>query len=304
MPAFDSEAWWKFVKSLFSRVLGFGLRAIKAVPPSTRKGGVVTSPSTCKYAVVPNSFWGARGHSVDVMAVIELHRERTRQAATSGAAVAPATHNGRPFGQQPARLRRCDMCPPGHPAVMCVRQLGSQWLCMRPPADAGPLASCHRNFHLPIDVGYLDVEIPSGAQSDLTMEEIMAADQLLHHRKACEDEEEEEKKEQEGRRPMFEGVPQAVLRLLADLGFTGAKLTVTAEEMKAAWVNAADVEYLSDVDDTYDSTLVLLARARDALAMKRVRPCAFKVFNSCGLLVQTGRTRESGNRQYTYTLTR
>jgi hypothetical protein len=130
MPAFNSTAWWKFVRMLLRRVFGFGLRAPDA---------------TGLRAIVANSFWG--DHNVDVGAVIRQHREQTR-VARGEPEKAVTSHQGRAFGQLPVRVRHCDLCPPGSPAVDCVRQFGTQWLCMELPPGAAPLASCHRNYQV------------------------------------------------------------------------------------------------------------------------------------------------------------
>ena len=166
MPVFDSDSWWKFVKCLLRRVLGFGLRV-------NRKDN---DPQ--KYSLVANSFW--EKHKVDVMAVVKQHREQTRGVRNDRRRT--TTHNGRPFGQYQARMRRCDMCPPGSSAVYCVRQFGSQWLCMKP--GSGTLTQCHPDFHTPIDVGYLDLDLPSSPETQMNIEEILAtrsAPLLLYH---------------------------------------------------------------------------------------------------------------------------
>jgi hypothetical protein len=80
MPAFDSEAWWKFVRKLLRRVFGFGLRAPDAAGLR---------------AIVANSFWG--DHKVDVGAVIRQHREQTR-VARGELEKAATSHQGRAFG--------------------------------------------------------------------------------------------------------------------------------------------------------------------------------------------------------------
>jgi hypothetical protein len=174
MPVFDSDSWWKFVKSFFRLNFGFGLRM-------ERQSADGSDGTTIMRTIVANSFYAR--HNVDVLAVIANHREQT---LIEREPVAPSstTHNGRKFGQYPVTMRNCDLCPPGGAPVPCVRQFGSQWRCThaaknilhlldtavstqdRVSSDATRAwtrrfgRKCHRDYNNQIDVGYLDEEPP------------------------------------------------------------------------------------------------------------------------------------------------
>jgi hypothetical protein len=281
MPVFNSQAWWKFVKSFLRLGFGFGLRV---------------DPSTGMRDVVANSFYGK--HNVDVLAVIAQHREQTR--VPPGQMEHPTTtHNGRKFGQYPAMLRHCDMCLPGGPQVQCVRQFGAQWLCM----------AC-RDYRTAIDVGYLDVEPPpNNPESVMTVEEIFANDLALHSTAVDQEEEEVDRKHAGGgeqehiMRLVLSDLPPVVLRLLHDLGFVAPRFTVTSVEMRFAWENAVGMEYLARIDQKYGSELAGMARRGDL--MKSMRPVVFKIALQCGLRVVTGRCsqyQKGEARLSTYTL--
>jgi hypothetical protein len=144
MPVFNSDSWWTFVKSLLRLGFGFGLRM---------------DPQSGIRTVIANSFYAK--HNVDVLAIIETHREQTKRKEGESIEKPTTMHNGRKFGQYPATIRHCDLCPPG-PPVLCVRQFGSQWLCMRGSSTSGGRLGhkCHRDCHSQIDMGYLDEEPP------------------------------------------------------------------------------------------------------------------------------------------------
>jgi hypothetical protein len=116
MPVFNSDGWWIFVKSFLRLCFGFGLRTV------SNENGHTGMPT-----IMADSFYAK--HNVDVLAVIANRRKQVRIPLVLRKQPT-ATHNGRKFGQYPATVRNCDMCLPGSPPVLCVRQFGAQWLCM------------------------------------------------------------------------------------------------------------------------------------------------------------------------------
>ena len=101
---------------------------------------------------------------------------------------------------------------------------------------------------------------------------------------------------------MFEGLDPLVLRLLSDLGLSGTTTKVTAEEMKIAWKNGKDLEYLLQIDAKYATQLAVLGR--DGGAMKAVRKWSKSVVIECGLDTYRTRPRASIGRVSVFVLKR
>jgi hypothetical protein len=173
MPVFNSDAWWVFVKNFLRLGFGFGLRTV----PANKNNGTVMR------AIVANSFYA--NHKVDVLAVIANRREQVRVPLVLRQQPS-STYNGRKFGQYPATVRNCDRCHPGSPPVLCVRQFGTQWLCVdREPGEGGLDLDtpCHRDYRNPISVGYLDVDPPPSSSRSL-----MPVDELKEEKEEKESE--------------------------------------------------------------------------------------------------------------------
>jgi hypothetical protein len=283
MPVFNSDDWWIFVKSLLRLGFGFGLRM-------DQQSGIRT--------VVANSFYAK--HNVDVLAVIANHRKQTRTEQTGGSIEQPTTiYNARKFGQYPATMRNCDLCPPG-PAVLCVRQFGSQWRCMHGSARGlKPHTPRHRDYHNPIDMGYLDVDPPpSNLRSTMTLEELCEHDSfdntmLIEDVKQGEEEEEQEEEHQQVHINLKK-LPASHRQLIADLGFVPGVYEVTAQEMKKAWISAVEVKYLK--------SLQLSHCANDGKHMRSVRKIAHKLLANSKLQMQTRGGRVTGKRVNTFVI--
>ena len=77
-------------------------------------------------------------------------------------------------------------------------------------------------------------------------------------------------------------------------------LHVTADEMRTSWENAAEVDYLAQIDAKYQIQLAILSR--DGKSMKVVRNAMVCVVRKSGLCVVTGRPQIAAMRMYTYEL--
>jgi hypothetical protein len=157
MPEFGTSDWWKFVGGYMRDTYGFGVEK----SPNGRPG----------HRLVANGFWKA--HGIDVVQVGISHRNRQyKQDWTKDpedGAMNAITHNGRPYGTLPPKVCKCFKCPTGRPPTMCVRQNGSEWVCMHPDAADDVAATCHRDHYMAIDTDYLDVHVCADVQARKSM---------------------------------------------------------------------------------------------------------------------------------------
>jgi hypothetical protein len=208
-------------------------------------------------------------------------------------------HNNRPFGVIGPHMRKCDQCPSTRAESMCVRQHGNQWLCMHGNPNHGHAARSHRDYHTPIDVGYLDVEIPNSDREDaIRLEEILP--------------ERLEYKEVENGVPpttttttttvtqVLSSLPEMYRNLLQDLGFIPGVLQVTGLQMQTAWESMTETEYLVMLDK--QSGCVFSDYAAIGANMRLVRIMLKQVLQPTSLVIQSHRCGTRAARNYMYTL--
>jgi hypothetical protein len=245
--------------------------------------------------VIANSFYAK--HNVDVLAIIETHRKQTKRTEEESIQKPTTMYNGRKFGQYPATIRHCDLCPPG-PPVLCVRQFGSQWLCKQGSAHGvTPYTPRHRDYRNPIDMGYLDVDPPqSNPRSTMTFKELMVHDSFDNILFDIEDltQEQEEQRKQEQVDVNLAKLPTSLRQLLVDLGFVPGVYEVTAQEMQKAWESATEVGYLDSLQLSY--------YANNSEKLKTVRMEALKLLHSYSLDLLTKQKRFKGNKINMYLL--
>jgi uncharacterized protein (DUF433 family) len=294
MPFFNSDNWWVFVKSFLRVCFGFGLRTVP-VNKKTNGTGIRT--------IVANSFYAK--HNVDVLAVIANHRQQTYKPPLEPPT---ATHNGRKFGQYPAMMRNCDMCLPGGPPVLCVRQFGTQWRCMYSSAPGvKPHTPRHRDFHNQIDMGYLDVEPPpSNSKSLMTLQELCEHDSVANTNTMLIDDRKEEENEPEQRQQQeieedrtrvdenWARLPTHYRQLLVHLGFAFGVYKVTGQEMQEAWETATEVGYLD--------LLQLPYCANNSAKLKTVRVQVLQLVHDYNLNLETKRVWTHGKNVNVYIL--
>jgi hypothetical protein len=186
---------------------------------------------------------------------------------------------------------------------MCVRQFGTEWRCME-SRQLG-VGSCHRDYKVQVDSGYLDVEYPSNVDSAATVEEIMENDRLESRERYSQHEENNGAGVETQSHPVLERVPPLVMQLLVDLGFTEVEVSVTGQKMKRAWTTATEVDYLAKIDLAHGSQLAPLSRDGEAIIRVRAQT-EERVLRTCGLCIASTRdARVPGQfRGRTYTLKR
>jgi hypothetical protein len=221
--------------------------------------------------LVTSGFW--HEYDIDVAKVGMVHRTRKHQDGH-------IVHNGRPFGVLPPLLRKCDLCPSNRPATLCVRQCGTQWLCMEPDPADGAFARCHQGYTTPIDVGYLDMDVPNNHRDDaMVIEEVEG-----EHK-------EETTEEQHTVLDVLKRLPVTHTRLLADLGFVPGVYEVTTEQMQAAW-EGVDTDNLDSLDETYGCAL--RRSVSRGHCMKTVRSQMARVMEGCNIRIDAIRKRLQG----------
>jgi hypothetical protein len=263
MPSVGTSKWWKFVSSFMGTYLGFG------VVKQRQKGKSTT------HQLVANSFW--KKHEIDVVQLALSHRLCAQDVLKEDV---PLTYNGRPYGVLKEALRKCCMCPPSRPETPCVRQNGTQWLCSSADLTLDVANKCHRNYHLAIDTGYLDVDVPNDERKDaMVIEEI--------------NDEEQERLEIDNKLAAL--LPEH-RQLLTDLGFVPGVYEVTTSQMEEAWTNVVDVTYLKSLD--------LSHCANNSKKLKTVRRAATKSLDLYGLSISMQQKRSRGKMMCTYVLSR
>jgi hypothetical protein len=272
VPVFGGKDWWRYVRCFMRETIGVGV-------VQTQKG--VQGPHT--HRLVTSTVY--KKHDIDLIQV--ARGSRTRAAGTIDG---PVLHNGRPFGLMSPKVRKCDQCPTNRPATMCVRQYGTQWLCMATDPRDGYSARCHRNYHTPIDVGYLDREVPNSDRDDaIQIEEIVEQGQ------------EERETHSQRRAAVLDTaarLPPTHKKLIRDLGFVDAVCEVTAEKMQCAWEDATDVEYLKVLDKNDNSKLYTCAKNGDK--MKQVRRMVKCILHVVDLRLVRTRRSVAGVRGFVY----
>jgi hypothetical protein len=118
-------------------------------------------------------------------------------------------------------------------------------LCSYPDPSLGVASLCHRNYHTPIDTGFLDEEIPDDERKDAMMIEEIKDD-------AQEEDNKEENQQEEQRLQALQNnwasLPATHRQLLTELGFVHGAYEVTDEQMQASWVSCTAVEYLTSLN--------------------------------------------------------
>jgi hypothetical protein len=270
MPPVGTDKWWTFVSWFMNAEYDFGVK----------KRGHKKDESTARQ-LVPNGFW--KTHKIDAIQVGLAHRLRVQTQLQKGVSVhfdVPLMREGRPYGVLKEKKRKCFRCPTSRPEIMCVRQNGTGWLCSHPDLSIGAASRCHRDYHIPIDTGYLDIEIPNDEREDaMSVEEV--------------NDEEEEEKYQEVLNNLAK-LPTPHQHLLADLGFVSGVYEVTTQQMQKAWESATEVDYLE--------ALQLSECARNSIKLKTVRREALKLLHRCNLVINTKRKWSKGNNVNIYLL--
>jgi hypothetical protein len=277
MPSFNTVKWWKFVGGFMRTTFGFGVER-------KRSHGA----ATVIHKLVPNGFWKA--HRIDVVQVGLAHRLRTstgEDAPHNSVYNAPIVHNDRPYGVLAERMRKCFRCPTSRSATKCVRQKGTEWLCSHPDTSLGHASRCHRDYHISIDTGYLDVEIPNDERKDaMIIEEIEDDSQTA-----------EEQTLQDTLRMIdtqLATLPDTHRQLLEDMGYITGVYEVTADQMKQSWKSALDVDYLVSLE--------LEHCAHNTQKLTTVRKAALKLLHNSNLDMSMQQRRDKGAKVVTYTV--
>jgi hypothetical protein len=268
MPQFGTDGWWKFVGGFMRDTYGFGVE-------KTKLG----------HRLVANGFWKA--HRIDVLQLGLSHRSRTQQQVNGAAII----YNDRPYGVLEQQMRKCFRCATSRPPTMCVRQKGTEWVCMSPEPSDGVVGTCHRDFYTAIDTGYLDVEIPNDERKDaMVIAEIQ--DEALEEQESKEAEQRERIKQVQNN---LARLPVAHRQLLRDLGFIPGTYEVTANQMQAAWISATDTDYLESIQLSHMTS--------NGEHMRSVRKLAHKLLANSHLQIVNRGGRVAGKRVNTFAVT-